>query len=299
MLSSTRSRRKSNGFTLIELLVVIAIIAILAAILFPVFAQARDKARGISCLSNEKQIGLAIMQYVQDFDEAYPLLQRDANSGETASIAGSTGNPITWQWATNPYVKNGKQTTSTAVGAFELSGGVWNCPSFPNQSVPRQYGMNESIGGDMSVYAWGGNYGVPYSSSTLAQIANPSDKILVVEKGYMTNQWGDVRFTAMEWNWGNGSFDGSQAKRADNDTDDFSKPYPWSGLMPRFRHQGTCNVMFCDGHVKSIHPGILAGAAGWCKYIYGPAQDNNPYSTGWYPYANGGVSGPGGCGKYE
>jgi prepilin-type N-terminal cleavage/methylation domain-containing protein len=64
--------KHSKGFTLIELLVVIAIIAILAAILFPVFAQAREKARQITCASNMKQLGLAIMQYTQDFDETMP-----------------------------------------------------------------------------------------------------------------------------------------------------------------------------------------------------------------------------------
>src|SRR5213593_1759138 len=64
---------RKQGFTLIELLVVIAIIAILAAILFPVFAQAREMARKTTCLSNEKQILLAMMQYVQDFDEMLPL----------------------------------------------------------------------------------------------------------------------------------------------------------------------------------------------------------------------------------
>lgn len=68
-MQTTRIR---NGFTLIELLVVIAIIAILAAILFPVFAQAREKARQVSCLSNQKQLGLAFMQYVQDYDEVFP-----------------------------------------------------------------------------------------------------------------------------------------------------------------------------------------------------------------------------------
>src|SRR5438552_8343561 len=66
-------QRRIQGFTLIELLVVIAIIAILAAILFPVFAQAREKARAVSCLSNIKQLGLAVNMYVQDYDETYPI----------------------------------------------------------------------------------------------------------------------------------------------------------------------------------------------------------------------------------
>ena len=71
-----------RGFTLIELLVVIAIIAILAAILFPVFAQARDKARGAACLSHSKQQGLALAMYTQDYDEAIPYM---VDNGFTAS----------------------------------------------------------------------------------------------------------------------------------------------------------------------------------------------------------------------
>src|SRR5579871_4500633 len=71
-MNTHRRKRGAAGFTLIELLVVIAIIAILAAILFPVFAQAREKARQASCLSNSKQIGTALLMYVQDYDEQFP-----------------------------------------------------------------------------------------------------------------------------------------------------------------------------------------------------------------------------------
>lgn len=90
----------SKAFTLIELLVVIAIIAILAAILFPVFAQAREKARQSSCLSNQKQLGLAFMQYVQDYDEAFPSVY----DGQSNLISANALH--FWPYAIQPYVKN-------------------------------------------------------------------------------------------------------------------------------------------------------------------------------------------------
>src|SRR5690242_1981973 len=93
----TRQPRRA-GFTLIELLVVIAIIAILAAILFPVFAQARESARESSCLSNLKQLATAMMMYSQDYDERYPV----------------NGNQVYWMDLLQPYVKNSR---------------VFNCPS--------------------------------------------------------------------------------------------------------------------------------------------------------------------------
>src|ERR1043165_5620209 len=92
-----------NGFTLIELLVVIAIIAILAAILFPVFAQAREKARQTTCLSNQKQLGTAMSMYMQDYDERFPNWR--------TLVPKSVENPnakITWVENMQPYAKNKK-----------------------------------------------------------------------------------------------------------------------------------------------------------------------------------------------
>lgn len=144
------------AFTLIELLVVIAIIAILAAILFPVFAQAREKARTISCLSNTKQIGLATMMYVQDYDETFysqpwPGGCPDSQTGYwTDGPSEGLVQPLQ-HWATliYPYVKNGqvfhcpsfKGTTYTASYALFTCGDPTRTPIVPEVD----YGLNEWI----------------------------------------------------------------------------------------------------------------------------------------------------------
>src|SRR5438067_1447627 len=125
-------RSRVRGFTLIELLVVIAVIAILAGILFPVFAQAREKARQASCLSNSKQWGTAFMMYVQDWDETYPL-----GFGYDTSLGG-------WAWNYNHMVPAGwragqpaNRTTislshwANTVQPYLKNYAVYACPSAP------------------------------------------------------------------------------------------------------------------------------------------------------------------------
>ena len=131
------SRNKISAFTLIELLVVIAIIAILAAILFPVFARARENARRSSCQSNLKQIGLGVLQYVQDYDESYPPTAIN-NSGPYSS-----SRPFAWCDALQPYLKSTQiyQCPSESTGQGTLVSGDYtdyfynSLMSRTNQSV--------------------------------------------------------------------------------------------------------------------------------------------------------------------
>lgn len=145
--------RNSRGFTLIELLVVIAIIAILAAILFPVFAKVREKARQTSCLSNEKQLGLAIVQYTEDYDEKFP-----------GGYIGAYGSVSGWASRVYPYVK---------------STGVYKCPDDSSMSqtlagnaatfYPISYAMNSNLDPDS-------HYG-----GTLSSLTAPASTVALVE----------------------------------------------------------------------------------------------------------------------
>lgn len=112
-------REKNRGFTLIELLVVIAIIAILAAILFPVFAQAREKARAISCLSNQKNIATAVLMYSQDYDESVIAWYGPVE------YPGQTRSTRNWVFRIQPYVKNGSINPGQ-----QLPNGIFQCASW-------------------------------------------------------------------------------------------------------------------------------------------------------------------------
>jgi len=241
------NRSRLRGFTLIELLVVIAIIAILAAILFPVFAKAREKARQASCLSNMKQLGLAFLQYNQDYDELYPR-------GQTGQGAGWAGDIYT-------YVK---------------SAGVYKCPDDPtgtdtSVNPPRtacSYGFNENM--------WGGS---TFGGNQAAAVA-PANTVLLFEvtgnKAQVTNPvetdslagWGDTS----DWGWldhGNGGTY-STGKMGNPQWPDTTRLDPG---YPTGRHTDGSNYALVDGHAKyikgsQISPGQIA------------AQSTDPQGTG-------------------
>ena len=154
MKNSPRSQKSTQGFTLIELLVVIAIIAILAAILFPVFAQAREKARATSCLSNEKQMALGLLMYVQDFDEQMP--NGRMLTGTDVARAG-----LGWFGQSYPYIKNAQ---------------VGKCPDDTTAnlaatgSTPTKYA---------SSYVY--NYNIPAFAPALAALNAPATTVLLAE----------------------------------------------------------------------------------------------------------------------
>jgi len=265
---------KLRGFTLIELLVVIAIIAILAAILFPVFAQAREKARQISCISNEKQIGLGILQYVQDYDEYYP----------------QANNTIGTQWYDNiqPYIKNGDKVGGISFGA----GGVFHCPSFPNAAQGQNYGASDGLfPNNLGLNPGDVNFQSPWG---LTAVDAPADKIMVGEKGANGAFWGYEQFLTLQNWWATsvltaGVYDPAKDNSSIgidsiHDRDLTAPNTAWEGARTvRYRHSGASSVLFCDGHVK----GMVKGSIKWYKnvYIQGVYEQNVAKQYSWHPGA--------------
>ncbi len=242
-----------RGFTLIELLVVIAIIAILAAILFPVFAKAREAARKIQCASNLKQIGNALMMYVGDYDDTYP----NRRMPDAANPSGT--DTLSWRTLIHPYMKN----TQIVV-----------CPSNPHKNslcrdndAPTAFGISYGCN-----FNWGGNsntaanpladigkgiFGNQLSTGVhMAMVDSPAQTIAVME---MFN----VPFVNFVVDYVGGSWTDSAAGRT----------YTYYENTLFTGHNGTSNYLFADGHVKAYRP----------SQTYAPInlwyRDNSPISS--------------------
>lgn len=219
--------QKKSGFTLIELLVVIAIIAILAAILFPVFAQAREKARQITCASNMKQIGLALLQYQQDYDESFPITVGEYTlSGVwipvyTTNSANWQAPAATWDINIESYTKNMQveecpDDTRSAYLLAPMAGDPAGAGAY------HSYGLCENLVG-----------------AALGKMPSPAETLMMADAvtgsagkrdGFYPGNWW--------WFWNIGGTDG----------------YIDGTPSIDYRHAGgtLANFLFADGHVKAI-----------------------------------------------
>ena len=220
--------RRQRGFTLIELLVVIAIIAILAAILFPVFAKAREKARTSSCSSNVKQLAVASVQYAQDYDERYMM----GCQGAAPSLR--------WRQQIDPYIKNYQAHV---------------CPSKSAQ----QYGYGASV----NLCPWGAGTAlsdITAPSNTSIIVDAGQCNTAIVTGSTAPGTWAAAETGSTDWQWtcptgwtGGGSY--------------WASDDSWGNQSrrPVGRHNDGLNVSYVDGHVKWLKIEQFAGPCpnGW------------------------------------
>jgi len=283
----------TSGFTLIELLVVIAIIAILASILFPVFAQAREKARSASCLSNEKQVGLGTLMYTSDYDEAFPMCTFNYTT---------LGNPKTeWTTVVLPYIKNGQLSDETGAatpmgGGVGVRGGVFTCPSAPDTQQGNIYKVRDDL--FMGTYCQPGDttWAGSCKLGTQVVVDKPAQKIMMFESGSYgvgnnnsanPTNWNHHFWFVDHWygvgmgktpGYG-GSFLELDGAHGDcdlkNGVDGF---WQTCNGYPRYRHNNTSNFVFLDGHVKAIPKGQLD----FGKNVYIGRMDESATPPSWY-----------------
>ena len=237
--------KKRNAFTLIELLVVIAIIAILAAILFPVFAKVREKARQTSCASNTKQLGLAFMQYIQDNDESLPVrLEDQANPNST----NNTG----WAGRIYPYVK---------------STGLYHCPDDTGTGTV-SYMINSSFPlGFQNQASWNAPASTVLLIETDSGVLPKYDITTPLETNsprmYLDVSGPDPNFGTVK------SAAGPLGRRPFNAT--------WHKDLVG-RHTDSSNFLFLDGHVKSLRGSTVS--SGYPNSSAHCNQDNTPAVAG-------------------
>jgi prepilin-type N-terminal cleavage/methylation domain-containing protein len=209
--------RRNKGFTLIELLVVIAIIAILAAILFPVFAKAREAARRTGCASNMKQVTTGLIMYTQDYDEIFPVQQDNDLGTYATSVRGC------WINSTMPYVKNQ---------------GVWWCPS-----ARRHASVPPNPPSDSNYY-----YNGHASGKALAAIDRPAEAVLFAEWTYRTPNTGNRPYPNDSCPNG-GTCPNTTHANSEWGSNHVPGDAPTTGLGAQAGIRGG-NWPFADGHVK-------------------------------------------------
>ncbi len=275
--SSLRSRK---GFTLIELLVVIAIIAILAAILFPVFQKVRENARKASDASNQKQIGLALTQYSQDYDELL-VAAWYGNNGYLSSSNVPGAIRYKWMDAIFPYVKSTGVFHDPDDSGYPINGVIGPTvrgnstgnyipyymydqpgqPQSPNEAYYGSYGINSyNYGGKSPDIGPGNNYN--QAGYTLNSLQSPATTIWIADGG------GAYQFSSNDNTlWRKDTFPvGGGLTSLHSGTQDQG---PIDGNPIMFRHNELANVLFCDGHVKALRIGDVL------KQSVSPADNKN------------------------
>jgi prepilin-type N-terminal cleavage/methylation domain-containing protein/prepilin-type processing-associated H-X9-DG protein len=259
---------RKKGFTLIELLVVIAIIAILAAILFPVFAKAREKARQATDQSNQKQIGLGLIQYTQDFDERWPS---GLQNGATTPPMNGEG----WAAQAYAYIKDSgvykdpdDPTSNGAVASITPTGGT--ATNYP--TVPVSYAYNSNIANGPCVNS---SFSSPANTVVLSSVTNVTSPITAPEEWftgggtYSVSAAGDGIALSNEPTGGTNALTGGAGYTTG---DGLGNEYaPSAALATPFAsttgvHDGGADYLAADGHVKyllpqHVSPGVTALAA--------------------------------------
>jgi prepilin-type N-terminal cleavage/methylation domain-containing protein/prepilin-type processing-associated H-X9-DG protein len=231
--------RRKLGFTLIELLVVIAIIAILAALLFPVFANAREKGRQASCSSNLKQISHAFLMYQDNWDESFPAYHRMA-------VKSNNGCAFSCHWSPQlqPYLTSMRKNSK---GQDEfVSGSVFVCPS-SNNSAAGSYSLNLYLGYRLLNRSGGGNMPRPNLINSepvaVADVPNPVNTVLVFDTPVPDDEKNTPDWWGSRWTLWRNAFSGDLAEILPGK---IAQSKPW--LKPR--HSGGNMVSFADGHVR-------------------------------------------------
>jgi prepilin-type N-terminal cleavage/methylation domain-containing protein/prepilin-type processing-associated H-X9-DG protein len=238
-------RHAKRGFTLIELLVVIAIIAILAAILFPVFARARENARRSACQSNLKQIGLGLLQYLQDYDEKSPGIWAGPNGGGGASDANN------WKWmdAIYPYVKSTQ---------------IFDCPSKSNSIANYEFKNGTKWGSYAGNIAyWSATKYNPPQTAPFSHLHSDPTYFSLVSQAMF-----EAPATTLWVTDGGGDYDLQWGDSGSHPTIAAGSPRTYNNGRIVERHLETSSVLYCDGHVKSIKLDVMDRQVGNVKPIF-------------------------------